>query len=350
MNSGNAEARAKGRGAVIIVEDDGPLRTLLEEEIIDLGFGDVRACADADEAMAAMKEKSPTIVVTDLRMPGLDGIALTKWVKYHYPEAEVILITAFATVKTASEALRLGASDYLVKPFDSMTELAESLERALERIQEREQQQVGHQEKWAVAAVFGDLVDRLPIGVLLVDRRGRALHCNAAARVILDEHDGLGIDSDGALSWRSSTARSAFRKALRELESRKLDVAISLERSEERPPLTLHVASSPQTLEAGPGQPVLGTIIIYDPEQHWRVDEATLRELYGLTGAEAAVAALIMRGARIDEVAAELGVKTPTVRSHLKRVFSKTYTGRQGELVSLLLSGPALLCRSEVER
>jgi DNA-binding CsgD family transcriptional regulator len=70
---------------------------------------------------------------------------------------------------------------------------------------------------------------------------------------------------------------------------------------------------------------------------------STLCELHGLTPAEARLAAALVRGFSLEEAAAELVISRNTARTHLKRVFAKTGTCRQGELISLLLSGPALV-------
>ena len=69
-----------------------------------------------------------------------------------------------------------------------------------------------------------------------------------------------------------------------------------------------------------------------------------LARLFGFTPAEARVAALVMRGKSIGDIADELGITAHTTRNHLKRLFSKTHTNKQGELVHALLSSPAFLC------
>jgi DNA-binding CsgD family transcriptional regulator len=77
-------------------------------------------------------------------------------------------------------------------------------------------------------------------------------------------------------------------------------------------------------------------VFICDPDRTATTPEARLRKLYGLSRAEAAVAARVLRGVGLQAVADDLGIGLPTVRTHLQRVFEKTQTRRQAELVRLI--------------
>ena len=82
-------------------------------------------------------------------------------------------------------------------------------------------------------------------------------------------------------------------------------------------------------------------IFVGDPETHPEFDENRLSKLYGLTRAEARLAALLAQDLSLADAADELSVSQHTVRTHVKRIFSKTTTERQSGLIRLLLSGPA---------
>jgi len=84
-------------------------------------------------------------------------------------------------------------------------------------------------------------------------------------------------------------------------------------------------------------------ILLSDPERPTVELGPVLSQLYGLTPAEAELAALLVQGRALEEAANELGITRNTARTHMKRIFSKTNTHRQGELISLVLSGPAVL-------
>ncbi len=87
-------------------------------------------------------------------------------------------------------------------------------------------------------------------------------------------------------------------------------------------------------------------IYITDPQNPFDLDSSKLRRLYKLTPAEARLAAHLAQGSRLEDAATDLGVSLNTVRTHLKRIFSKTGTDRQAELVRLIISGPARIAMS----
>jgi two-component system response regulator FlrC len=103
---------------ILIVEDDDALREALRETLA-LDGHDVLTAAEAASALATMTERPVNLVVSDVRMPGMDGHSLLKTVKQRYPQVPVLMMTAFGTVTSAVEAMRLGAADYLLKPFDA---------------------------------------------------------------------------------------------------------------------------------------------------------------------------------------------------------------------------------------
>ncbi len=89
------------------------------------------AVSSGEEALALMSEAPPSLVITDVRMPGMSGLDLLKSIRAEYPQTAVIMLTAFGTVQTAVEAMKTGAYDYLTKPID-YDELAFVVGRAME--------------------------------------------------------------------------------------------------------------------------------------------------------------------------------------------------------------------------
>ncbi|HIE05052.1 MAG TPA: sigma-54-dependent Fis family transcriptional regulator [Candidatus Latescibacteria bacterium] len=112
---------------VLLVEDDRVARVPLRDDIAEAGY-DVDEAGSAEEALELLGRKGYDVVVTDLRMPGMDGIELLERIKAESPDTEVIVITAYGTVRTAVRAMKLGAYEYLTKPFDN-EELLLLLER-----------------------------------------------------------------------------------------------------------------------------------------------------------------------------------------------------------------------------
>lgn len=105
---------------VLLVEDDRALREALADTLC-LGGHDYRAVDCAEAALVALNEESFGLVVSDVNMPGMDGHQLLAQIRSRYPQLPVLLMTAFGAVERAVDAIRQGAADYLVKPFEPRT-------------------------------------------------------------------------------------------------------------------------------------------------------------------------------------------------------------------------------------
>lgn len=116
---------------ILIVEDEVNIRAALGTIVGKMGY-QVRSAATGEEAVALLNEGECDLVITDLKMPGMDGIDLLRRIREAWPRTEVVVMTAYGSVETAVEAMRLGAYDYLVKPLDR-ERLPVVVEKALER-------------------------------------------------------------------------------------------------------------------------------------------------------------------------------------------------------------------------
>jgi DNA-binding NtrC family response regulator len=104
------------RTRALVVDDDESLRRVMARQLADAGH-DVVAAASAEEALAHLAEGGADLLVTDQRMPGMDGLRLLAEAKRLDPDLAVVVVTAHGNVGSAVEAMRLGATDYLEKPF-----------------------------------------------------------------------------------------------------------------------------------------------------------------------------------------------------------------------------------------
>ena len=120
-------------GRILVVDDEVNARTALAELLRDEGF-EVEMAADAFKALGKYEAFTPHVVVTDLKMPGMDGIELVKKVRANEEPAAVVVMTAFGDVSSAVDAMRAGAADYLTKPLN-FDELLVVLERVLDHLQ-----------------------------------------------------------------------------------------------------------------------------------------------------------------------------------------------------------------------
>ena len=114
---------------ILVVDDEQNIRTVLRALLASTG-AEVATAASGEEAVDHLREGVYHAVLTDLRMPGMDGMALLRHVNRNHPGLPVVLLTAHGTVDTAVEALKRGAFDYLTKPFDH-TEIRNVMRKAL---------------------------------------------------------------------------------------------------------------------------------------------------------------------------------------------------------------------------
>lgn len=114
---------------ILVVEDDTNLREAVVDTLLLAGF-EVVAAGDGREALACLASEPIGVIISDVQMSGLDGHALLKRVRQQRPDIPVVLMTAYGTIQRAVDAMRDGAADYLVKPFEASV-LVEMVSRLL---------------------------------------------------------------------------------------------------------------------------------------------------------------------------------------------------------------------------
>src|SRR3954471_668472 len=119
------------RGRILIVDDEANARAALSEILREEGYT-TETAADGFKALGKLEEFAPDVVLTDLKMPGLDGIGLMEKAQATSSEATFVVMTAFGSIQNAVEAVKKGAYNYLTKPLDFQV-LAVVVERAVER-------------------------------------------------------------------------------------------------------------------------------------------------------------------------------------------------------------------------
>jgi DNA-binding NtrC family response regulator len=112
---------------ILLVDDDDEVRRAIGQFLIGRGHH-LQTASDGAEALRLMADRAPGLVLSDIQMPGMDGIAFLKAVRKQFPNMPVILMTGYATVETAIAALRNRAYDYLKKPIQ-FEELLACIER-----------------------------------------------------------------------------------------------------------------------------------------------------------------------------------------------------------------------------
>lgn len=125
--------------SLLIVDDEASVRDSLYNWFIEDGFK-VECAEDAKEALTMLESGNYNIILADIKMPGMDGLEMHRRIKQLNPEAIVIIMTAFASVETAVQALKDGAFDYITKPFDP-DDLSHLIRNAAKQIEIKEENQ-----------------------------------------------------------------------------------------------------------------------------------------------------------------------------------------------------------------
>ncbi len=120
-----------GKARILAVDDQRYFRELIEGLLSEAGF-DVQTAASGEDALQRLEQDDFEIVLTDLVMPGMDGTELVRKIRERLPQQDVVVVTGVVDVKTAVDAMKQGATDYILKPFDRDA-LVESVSKLVDR-------------------------------------------------------------------------------------------------------------------------------------------------------------------------------------------------------------------------
>ncbi len=186
---------------ILVVDDSPSTLEVLRRNLVDGGHSVVTASGAAD-ALALLSFTPVDLVLTDLKMPGMSGLDLVRHVRENLKETEIVVITGYATIGGAVEALRTGAEDYLAKPFTDV-ELREAVGRALRKLRGRKSD--GAPPPAAVPGLLGESE--------AIRRAGRAIERAATSDggVLLGGEDGTGKELVARIiHHRSARAHGPF--------------------------------------------------------------------------------------------------------------------------------------------
>jgi DNA-binding NtrC family response regulator len=117
------------KNKILVVDDEDALRTVLSGELVSEGY-DVRTAADGDDAISNVQKENFDLVLLDIKMPRMNGFEVLKFIKEKQPKTKVVMLTGFADLKNAIESKKLGAEDFVSKPYD-LVDLLTTIERVL---------------------------------------------------------------------------------------------------------------------------------------------------------------------------------------------------------------------------
>lgn len=196
-----------------------------------------------------------------------------------------------------------------------------------------------------VRQVTLDALEMMPIGVMLVSVGGAVLGANQVARDVMSLRDVVTVGRSG-LEFTRDNRRIRFRELIADRMRMSgsnrppTPLAFPLGRPSGLRPISVLICPVRGLTESAGWEQPAAMVFFGDPDRRNEIDEGRLRQLYGLTGAEARVASLLAQGYRLDEIAERLEVAYETTRKHLKKVLAKAETDRQAELVRTVMTGP----------
>ena len=192
---------------VLVVDDERLIRWSLEQTLARSGY-DVETAEDGGGAVAAVREDAPDLVLLDLKLPDTDGIQVLRQIKDSHADIPVVIMTAYADVATAVEAMRLGAYDYISKPID-FENLAVTLRNALEARQLRQKMEF-LREKHLHPFHFDRIVGRSR-GIQDIIALARKVTASGTTTVLIQGESGTGKDLLAkALHYESARADEPF--------------------------------------------------------------------------------------------------------------------------------------------
>jgi DNA-binding CsgD family transcriptional regulator len=185
--------------------------------------------------------------------------------------------------------------------------------------------------------VLLDLLAKLPEAAVVVDGEARPIIMNSSAELLLARHDGLAL-ANGMISASSAQETTCLRGMIAAAVgegAQKREDEIVLQRPSGGPPLLVRIVPLPHPIADRAGRRKAVAAIVTRPAEGMRTDQGLCR-FYRMTAAEARLAALIVDGHSLLQAAADLRITKNTARTHMKRIYAKTDTHRQADLVRLL--------------
>ncbi|UFS69709.1 sigma-54 dependent transcriptional regulator [Geomonas sp. RF6] len=189
---------------ILVVDDELSMREFLAILLEGEGYT-VDQASGAEEALLSMEDKSYDLVISDVSMPGLDGIALLERIKSRSPETAVLMITAFTTAEQAVEAMKLGAYDYIAKPF-RVEEVKVLVANALEKrslVEENRRLKAEVQERFSFSGLIGKSKEMREVYELIEKVAG------STANILIQGESGTGKELAAKAIHYNSPRRSA---------------------------------------------------------------------------------------------------------------------------------------------
>ncbi len=299
-------------------------------------------------ALTTFQQAYFDIVVTDLAMPGMTGIDLICAMRKHNPDCQFIMLTGTADLQNAVTAINQAqVFRFFTKPCSSVL-LCEGIASALAmrnaRIEQPENGKTQNSLGELSASIGLAALNRVAFGVIVTNANSYVVLTNSAGAQILAEQDGLSMATDNILRTTSPASTRRLNEMIKDMASESnadaAPIGFALERPSLRRPFNILVCPAPDELKDNPT--ALAILFVSDPERQPLPSANSIAKLFGLTTSESKLVRLLTEGMRLEDAASQCGITVSSARTYLKQAFAKTGTGRQSELIKLVLTAPAM--------
>lgn len=299
----------------------------------------IRYANSGEDALSAFSEDPADVVITDLAMPHMKGLALVAEIKKMLPETVCIILTGTGDMQSALHAINeVDVFRYYLKPCQA-EDLARGITDAIAT-------KIAGGDSLEQFDIGKTALDRLPYGVFVLAANARVMFMNAFARELIKARDGLFIGHDQVLRAsrpaETQALHTSIRNATETKDSSMTSGAMFVERINMLRPLHCVVQNFISTSNTEEHEPH-AAIYVTDPERAPEVSAPVLAGLFDLTPSESRLLAGLVFSGRLDQAAEDANLTLSTARTYLKQIFAKTGTGRQGELIQLVLLSPAVI-------
>lgn len=330
---------------VMFVDDDVHLLSSLvrafrsKRDVWNMAFVE-----SAEAALKAAAEHPFSVVVTDMSMPGMNGLELVRSLNERSPATQCVVLTGTADLDLAAEVINTArVFRFYTKPCPVgrlMSGIEETLTAARPTATTETESHAPRASDVGLLAL-----DHIATAVIVVDGHGHVLHMNQAGSALVAEKDGMAVDANlvcrGAMPDETQALLEVIRRQAAPERNDDAVTAVSLSRPSMRHPLL--VIATPLGPESDADGHASVALFVTDPDRPPSLDAEVIGRLYGLTGAESRLACVLAAGRDLGDAAGALHITPESARTYLKRIFAKTDTRRQADLVRLILASPALV-------
>ena len=310
---------------VLFLDDDKELLASLRRSLLVYPATNWEAtfCECPVKALNMLQTTAFDIIVTDFKMPNMFGIEFAKKAKKISNRIDIIMLSGEADFNTALDIINGNIiCKLLVKPCDA-SEIFKAIKFCIEK----------KMSQTLISEITKKMIDQLRFGVIITNRLGRVLYRNDVASMLLKKEEGLLIDRSGVVRCEKGNDTSRLHALFQNLSSNEAHTLLIESVSEGNSNFIV-------VTKLRDGSENLNLLMISDPENGFKISIDSLMNSFKMPKSEAILAKSLIEGMDIKTAAKFQGITVGSARTYLNRIFSRTSTKSQAELIRKILLVP----------